>query len=60
MSNSNLQMARRIPILVMGGLIAAGLDGLANHYAMPEPVQISPNLLDPNTRESLGIEQLPA
>jgi glutamine synthetase len=47
------------PYLMMGGLIAAGLDGLANRYAMPAPVELSPHLLDTDTRGALGIEPLP-
>jgi glutamine synthetase len=48
------------PYLMMGALIAAGLDGLANGYELPAPVQSSPNQLDAETRESMGIEPLPA
>ena len=46
--------------LMMGALIAAGLDGLVNHLDLPEPVQSSPHLLDTDTREAMGIEPLPA
>ena len=45
--------------VLMGALIAAGLDGIAGRAELPEPIESSPGLLDPNTRQNLGIEQLP-
>jgi glutamine synthetase len=47
------------PYLMMGGLIAAGLDGLAHRYDLTEPVSSSPHQLDANAREQMGIVPLP-
>jgi glutamine synthetase len=48
------------PYLMLGGLIAAGMDGLSDDYGLMQPVQSSPAQMDPALRESLGIEPLPA
>ena len=47
------------PYLMMGGLIAAGMDGISAQTPLPEPVQASPATLEPDAREALGIASLP-
>jgi glutamine synthetase len=44
------------PYLAVGGLIAAGLDGLEP----PEPVEVDPATIDEKEREARGIVRLPA
>ena len=46
------------PYLALGGLIAAGLDGIERGLAPPEPVDVDPATLD--DREARGIAPLPA
>jgi glutamine synthetase len=48
------------PYLAVGGLIAAGLDGLERGLEPPEPVEVDPATLDEEERERLGITPLPA
>lgn len=47
------------PYLMLGGLIAAGMDGVARHTELPAPVQVSPASLSAEEREELGIAALP-
>jgi len=47
------------PYLAVGGLIAAGLDGLERGLEPPEPVQIDPATLPEGERELRGIHPLP-
>jgi glutamine synthetase len=48
------------PYLAVGGLIAAGLDGLERELELPEPVQVDPATIDEREREARGIVRLPA
>jgi glutamine synthetase len=48
------------PWLAVGGLIAAGLDGLERALEPPEPVEVDPATLSEEERESRGIAPLPA
>jgi glutamine synthetase len=47
------------PYLALGGLIAAGLDGLERGLAPPEPVSVDPATLDEAERARRGIVRLP-
>jgi glutamine synthetase len=48
------------PYLAVGGLIAAGLDGLECGLEPPEPVEVDPATIAEEERARLGIEPLPA
>jgi glutamine synthetase len=48
------------PYLAVGGLIAAGLDGLERELEPPEPVEVDPATIDEDDRERRGIVRLPA
>jgi glutamine synthetase len=48
------------PYLALGGLIAAGLDGLARGLDPPEPVEVDPATLSDEERGARGIDRLPA
>ena len=48
------------PYLAVGGLIAAGLDGLERGLEPPEPVEVDPATIDEKEREVRGIVRLPA
>jgi glutamine synthetase len=47
------------PYLAVGGLIAAGLDGIERGLEPPEPVEVDPATIDENEREARGILPLP-
>jgi glutamine synthetase len=47
------------PWLAVGGLIAAGLDGVERGLEPPEPVEVDPATLDDEERERLGIAPMP-
>jgi glutamine synthetase len=47
------------PYLVVGCVIAAGLAGVADGLALPEPVSGDPALLSADAREAAGIHRLP-
>ena len=47
------------PYLALGGLIAAGLDGLERGLEPPEPVDVDPATIDEQERERRGIVRLP-
>ncbi len=47
------------PYLALGGLIAAGLDGLDRGLELPEPVEVDPATLSEQEREERGIRRLP-
>ena len=47
------------PYLALGGLIAAGLDGLERGLEPPEPVEVDPATIDEAERERRGIDRLP-
>jgi glutamine synthetase len=48
------------PHLAVGGLIAAGLDGLERKLQAPPPVQFDPATMPEDERERQGIRRLPA
>jgi glutamine synthetase len=48
------------PHLAVGGLIAAGLDGLERELQAPPPVQFDPATMPEDERERQGIRRLPA
>jgi glutamine synthetase len=48
------------PYLAVGGLIAAGLDGLERGLQPPEPVEVDPATIDEGERGDRGIVPLPA
>jgi glutamine synthetase len=48
------------PYLAVGGLIAAGLDGLERGLEPPEPVEVDPATIAEEERARLGIEPMPA
>jgi glutamine synthetase len=48
------------PYLALGGLIAAGLDGMERALEPPEPVDVDPATLPDDERERRGIVRLPA
>ena len=48
------------PYLAVGGLIAAGLDGLERGLEPPEPVETDPATIDELDRRRRGITRLPA
>jgi glutamine synthetase len=48
------------PYLALGGLIAAGLDGLERGLEPPEPVEVDPATIPEEQREARGIRPLPA
>jgi glutamine synthetase len=48
------------PYLAVGGLIAAGLDGLERGLEPPDPVEVDPATLSDDDRETLGIRRLPS
>ena len=48
------------PYLALGGLIAAGLDGLERELEPPDPIEIDPATLDARERDRRGIIGLPA
>jgi glutamine synthetase len=47
------------PYLALGGLIAAGLDGLARRLEPPEPVEVDPATIGEEERAARGIVRLP-
>ncbi len=47
------------PYLAVGGLIAAGLDGLERGLEPPEPVEVDPGTLPEDERERRGVRPLP-
>jgi glutamine synthetase len=48
------------PYLALGGLVAAGLDGLERGLEPPEPLGVDPATLDESERTRRGIVRLPA
>jgi glutamine synthetase len=48
------------PYLAVGGLIAAGLDGLERGLEPPEPVEVDPATIPEPERAARGIHRLPA
>jgi glutamine synthetase len=48
------------PYLVLGSIVAAGIDGLDRELTLPEPVTDDPASISVARRRSLGIRQLPS
>src|SRR5512133_1465358 len=48
------------PYLAVGGLVAAGLDGLERALEPPSPVEVDPATIDEAEREARGVVPLPA
>jgi glutamine synthetase len=48
------------PYLAVGGLIAAGLDGIERGLEPPDPVQVDPGTLPADERAAKGIRPLPS
>jgi glutamine synthetase len=48
------------PYLAVGGLIAAGLDGLERGLEPPDPLEVDPATLSGDEREVLGVRPLPS
>ena len=48
------------PYLALGGLIAAGLDGLERALDPPEPVEADPATLSDDERAARGVDRMPA
>ena len=48
------------PYLALGGLLAAGLDGIERRLEPPEPVEVDPATLSDEQRAARGIERMPA
>jgi glutamine synthetase len=48
------------PYLALGGVIAAGLDGIARGLKLPRPVDVDPGSLSDEERASIGADRLPA
>jgi glutamine synthetase len=48
------------PYLAVGGLIAAGLDGLERELEPPQPVEVDPATISEDERAARGIHRLPA
>jgi glutamine synthetase len=48
------------PYLAVGGLIAAGLDGLERGLEPPDPVEVDPATLSDGERAARGVERMPA
>lgn len=47
------------PYLALGGLLAAGLDGVEKKLSLPEPIEVDPGLLDKKELKKRGIKELP-
>jgi glutamine synthetase len=48
------------PYLAVGGLVAAGLDGLERGLEPPDPVEVDPATLSDDERAARGIDPMPA
>jgi len=63
MSTVNLELkpsdSSHNPYLALGGLIAAGLDGVENDMQAPEPVLVDPGDMQESERKNKAIERLP-
>ena len=47
------------PYLLLAGLLAAGVDGVAGGARLPEPVDVDPAVLAPEELDRRGIRRLP-
>jgi glutamine synthetase len=63
MSTVNLELkpsdSSHNPYLALGGLIAAGLDGVEHELTAPDPVLVDPGDMQESERKNKGIERLP-
>jgi glutamine synthetase len=48
------------PYISMGGVIAAGLDGIERRLELAPPALVDPHILDDNQRKAIGADRLPA
>jgi glutamine synthetase len=48
------------PYLALGGILAAGVDGIERELMPPEPVEVAPGALSEEERGRRGIVPLPA
>src|SRR5262249_36243139 len=48
------------PYIALGGLLAAGLDGIERGLEPPQPVEVDPATLSDSDRSDRGITRLPA
>jgi glutamine synthetase len=47
------------PYISLGGVIAAGLDGIERQLTLPPPVTVDPYNLSDNERQAIGADRLP-
>ncbi len=47
------------PYLALGGVIAAGLDGIQRRLQLPPPVTVDPHTMDEKARQAVGGDRLP-
>ncbi len=47
------------PYVALGGVIAAGLDGIQRRLQLPPPVTVDPHTMDEKARQAIGGERLP-
>ena len=47
------------PYVSLGGVIAAGLDGIQRRLALPPPVTVDPHTMDEKGRQAIGGDRLP-
>ncbi len=47
------------PYIALGGVIAAGLDGIERGLRLPPPVTVDPHTLDEQQRKAIGADRLP-
>lgn len=47
------------PYIALGGVIAAGLDGIERGIELPEPVTVDPHSLSDEQRQAIGADRLP-
>ena len=48
------------PYIALGGLIAAGLDGIDRKLALPDPAMADPHTLSDGERRAIGADRLPS
>jgi len=47
------------PYVALGGVIAAGLDGIQRRLQLPPPVTVDPHTMDEQARQAIGGDRLP-
>jgi glutamine synthetase len=47
------------PYVALGGVIAAGLDGIERRLQLPPPVTVDPHTMDEKARQAIGGDRLP-